>query len=165
MMVKCPTCKKLHEYDMNSPWRPFCSERCKLIDLGAWASGDYVIRGEPGSADPGLDRRAARKDAKRAGRKRTQEEVENLLGISSKNSTDRTRKSQRTVRFVLPRLRRQARLRPSSSKTCEGLSLFLQGLPACRCCRLGRRRPQFACRREICVSMMARACSSPRWRS
>ena len=47
MMVKCPTCKKLHEYDMNSPWRPFCSERCKLIDLGAWASGDYVIRGEP----------------------------------------------------------------------------------------------------------------------
>ena len=54
MMVKCPTCKKLHEYDMNSPWRPFCSERCKLIDLGAWASGDYVIRGEPGSADPDL---------------------------------------------------------------------------------------------------------------
>ena len=54
MMVKCPTCKKLHEHDMNSPWRPFCSERCKLIDLGAWASGDYVIRGEPGSADPDL---------------------------------------------------------------------------------------------------------------
>ena len=39
---------------MNSPWRPFCSERCKLIDLGAWASGDYVIRGEPESADPDL---------------------------------------------------------------------------------------------------------------
>ena len=54
MMVKCPTCKKLHEYDMNSPWRPFCSERCKLIDLGQWASGSYVIHGQPGSADPDL---------------------------------------------------------------------------------------------------------------
>ena len=54
MMVKCPTCKKLHEYDMHSPWRPFCLDRSNLIDLGAWASGDYVIRGEPGSADPDL---------------------------------------------------------------------------------------------------------------
>ena len=103
----------------------------KLIDLGAWASGDYVIRGEPGSADP-LDRRTARKDAKRAGRKRTQEKVENLLGISSKNSTDRTRKCNGPCCFYLLQLRRQARLRPSSSKTCEGLSLFLRGLQACR---------------------------------
>lgn len=94
----------------------------------------------------GLDRRAARKDAKRAGRKRTQEEVENLLGISSKNSTDRTRKCNGPCCFYLLQIRRQARLRPSSSKTCEGLSLFLQGLPACRCCRLGRRRLQCACR-------------------
>ena len=52
MMVKCPTCRKLHEYDIKSPWRPFCSERCKLI--GEWASGGYVIHGEPGSADPDL---------------------------------------------------------------------------------------------------------------
>lgn len=54
MMVKCPTCGKLHEYDVNSPFRPFCSERCRLIDLGQWASGSYVIHGEPGSADPEL---------------------------------------------------------------------------------------------------------------
>ncbi len=54
MMVKCPTCRKLHEYDVNSPFRPFCSERCRLIDLGQWASGSYVIHGEPGSADPEL---------------------------------------------------------------------------------------------------------------
>lgn len=52
MKVKCPTCRKEHEYDIKSPWRPFCSERCKLIDLGQWASGSYVIEGEPGSADP-----------------------------------------------------------------------------------------------------------------
>ncbi len=52
MLVKCPTCGREHEYDTSSPWRPFCCERCKLIDLGAWASGEYVIRGEPGTADP-----------------------------------------------------------------------------------------------------------------
>ena len=28
-----------------NPWRPFCSERCKLIDLGEWASDAYVIHG------------------------------------------------------------------------------------------------------------------------
>lgn len=54
MMVKCPTCKKLHKYDVNSPFRPFCSERCRLIDLGQWASDAYVIHGAPGSADPDL---------------------------------------------------------------------------------------------------------------
>lgn len=52
MKVHCPTCGKLHEYDRSSPFRPFCSERCKLIDLGHWAAGDYVIEGKPGSADP-----------------------------------------------------------------------------------------------------------------
>lgn len=54
MLVKCPTCKRLHKYDVKSPWRPFCSERCKIIDLGAWASGAYRIEGAPGSADPEL---------------------------------------------------------------------------------------------------------------
>lgn len=51
MKVKCPTCGKSIEYSPKNPWRPFCSERCKLIDLGAWASEDYVIEGDPGSAD------------------------------------------------------------------------------------------------------------------
>ena len=45
MIVKCPTCKKDVEWSQNNPWRPFCSERCKLIDLGEWASDSYVIRG------------------------------------------------------------------------------------------------------------------------
>lgn len=40
--LKCPTCKKLIQWDDN-PFRPFCSERCHLIDLCAWASGDYRI--------------------------------------------------------------------------------------------------------------------------
>lgn len=38
--MKCPTCDKETEYEDN-PYRPFCSERCKLIDLGAWASEKY----------------------------------------------------------------------------------------------------------------------------
>jgi hypothetical protein len=40
--LKCPTCKKLIQWN-DSPFRPFCSERCRLIDLGAWSSGDYRI--------------------------------------------------------------------------------------------------------------------------
>jgi endogenous inhibitor of DNA gyrase (YacG/DUF329 family) len=35
------------EWNENSPWRPFCSERCKLIDLGAWASEQHTIAGDP----------------------------------------------------------------------------------------------------------------------
>lgn len=50
LKVKCPTCGKEIEYRQDNPWRPFCSERCKLIDLGEWASDSYVIPGEPGSA-------------------------------------------------------------------------------------------------------------------
>lgn len=40
---KCPTCKQKTVYDKNNPFRPFCSERCKLIDLGQWASEEYKI--------------------------------------------------------------------------------------------------------------------------
>jgi uncharacterized protein len=40
--MQCPTCKKEVELQSN-PYRPFCSERCKLIDLGAWAAEKYRI--------------------------------------------------------------------------------------------------------------------------
>jgi uncharacterized protein len=40
-MMKCPICKKPVEIGM--PDFPFCSERCRLLDLGAWASEKYVI--------------------------------------------------------------------------------------------------------------------------
>ena len=39
--VRCPTCKKL--VLAGDPEFPFCSERCRTIDLGKWASGGYVI--------------------------------------------------------------------------------------------------------------------------
>jgi len=44
--VACPTCQRPVEWSQASPFRPFCSERCKLIDLGAWASEKHVIPGE-----------------------------------------------------------------------------------------------------------------------
>lgn len=45
--VKCPTCGTAIEWSPASPWRPFCSERCKLIDLGAWLTEQHAIPGEP----------------------------------------------------------------------------------------------------------------------
>ncbi len=47
MKVKCPTCKKEVEWEGN-PYRPFCSERCKLIDLGKWLDEEYVMVGKRG---------------------------------------------------------------------------------------------------------------------
>lgn len=41
--VRCPTCGKPVEWTAGAKWRPFCSERCKLIDFGAWASESYRI--------------------------------------------------------------------------------------------------------------------------
>ncbi len=49
--MKCPICKK--EVDLDDPEFPFCSERCRLIDLGNWASEKYVIS-HPGSDKTGL---------------------------------------------------------------------------------------------------------------
>lgn len=43
--VKCPACKKRTEWKDN-PYRPFCSERCRLIDLGKWADGSYSIESD-----------------------------------------------------------------------------------------------------------------------
>ena len=43
-IVTCPQCEKEVLWDKEaSPYRPFCSERCKLVDLGQWASESYSI--------------------------------------------------------------------------------------------------------------------------
>ncbi|HVS20546.1 MAG TPA: DNA gyrase inhibitor YacG [Pyrinomonadaceae bacterium] len=44
-MSKCPTCGKPVEWKDNL-WRPFCSERCKLIDFGRWADEEYRVPGQ-----------------------------------------------------------------------------------------------------------------------
>lgn len=41
-LVKCPTCERQVEYTGNE-FRPFCSERCKLIDFGAWADEEFAL--------------------------------------------------------------------------------------------------------------------------
>ena len=42
--IKCPRCGKPTSFSSKeNPFRPFCSERCQLIDLGAWASEDYKV--------------------------------------------------------------------------------------------------------------------------
>ena len=54
-VVNCPTCGKPVEWRPENSWRPFCSERCKKIDLGAWAAGDYSVPGnepDPGELNP-----------------------------------------------------------------------------------------------------------------
>ncbi len=47
MLVKCPRCGREMEYEGNE-FRPFCSERCKLIDFGAWADEEYSLPAETG---------------------------------------------------------------------------------------------------------------------
>jgi uncharacterized protein len=42
MQIICPICKNKTTWEENS-WKPFCSERCKLIDLGKWVSEEYRI--------------------------------------------------------------------------------------------------------------------------
>jgi hypothetical protein len=42
-VLNCPGCKRLVRWEPASTCRPFCSERCRLIDLGAWASERYAI--------------------------------------------------------------------------------------------------------------------------
>lgn len=48
LLVKCPTCGRRTEYEGNEH-RPFCSERCKLIDFGAWANEEYSLPVEESS--------------------------------------------------------------------------------------------------------------------
>jgi endogenous inhibitor of DNA gyrase (YacG/DUF329 family) len=41
--VRCPRCGTRAEYSPQNKWRPFCSERCRMIDLGKWAAEDYRL--------------------------------------------------------------------------------------------------------------------------
>ena len=49
--VDCPTCGRRCEFSPRNPWRPFCSERCKMVDLGAWAAERYAIPGTAGDPE------------------------------------------------------------------------------------------------------------------
>ena len=45
LRVPCPHCGKMHLYRTQDDFRPFCSLRCKMLDLGAWASDEMKIEG------------------------------------------------------------------------------------------------------------------------
>jgi hypothetical protein len=50
--IYCPTCKKAGTWTKENIFRPFCSDRCKLIDLGEWASDTYRIPDEKDKNSP-----------------------------------------------------------------------------------------------------------------
>jgi len=53
--VACPTCKRTVPWVAEQRYRPFCSERCKLIDLGDWATEAHNIPGESAATDLNFD--------------------------------------------------------------------------------------------------------------
>jgi len=50
-IVRCPTCGGDSVYSSENPYRPFCGQRCRSIDLGAWASESYRVASPPTSED------------------------------------------------------------------------------------------------------------------
>ena len=52
--VACPRCGTAVAWAPESRWRPFCSERCKLIDFGGWASEAYRVSGPAATEDETL---------------------------------------------------------------------------------------------------------------
>lgn len=53
--VQCPQCDQQVPWQQDQERKPFCSERCKLIDLGEWASEGHRISGEPVQVENALD--------------------------------------------------------------------------------------------------------------
>lgn len=53
LTVKCPICGKPVEWTEESPFRPFCSDRCRQIDLGAWADESYRVTSRQEDEDGG----------------------------------------------------------------------------------------------------------------
>jgi len=54
-IVTCPTCRGESVYAPDNPFRPFCSERCKNLDFGAWASESYRVATPPTSLEADAD--------------------------------------------------------------------------------------------------------------
>ncbi|MBC8024286.1 MAG: DNA gyrase inhibitor YacG [Burkholderiales bacterium] len=50
-IIACPVCGKATAFAPSNRWRPFCGERCRTSDLGAWACETYRIPAPPGEDD------------------------------------------------------------------------------------------------------------------
>jgi hypothetical protein len=55
-IVRCPACGGDSVYAQSNRWRPFCSERCRQQDLGAWASESYTLPEREGQSDPDFEK-------------------------------------------------------------------------------------------------------------
>jgi endogenous inhibitor of DNA gyrase (YacG/DUF329 family) len=51
-MVRCPACGGPSAYASTNPYRPFCSDRCKSMDFGAWASEGFKLPEQQPDSDP-----------------------------------------------------------------------------------------------------------------
>jgi uncharacterized protein len=51
-LVRCPACGGKSLFAADNPWRPFCCQRCKQIDLGAWASEQFRVERKLEALDP-----------------------------------------------------------------------------------------------------------------
>jgi hypothetical protein len=60
--MQCPTCRREIEWSEQFPFRPFCSDRCRLIDLGAWLSEQHVVAGESQESAESRDHRPPETD-------------------------------------------------------------------------------------------------------
>jgi uncharacterized protein len=60
--IQCPTCARELDWD-SAPFRPFCSERCRLVDLGAWLTEQRAIPGDAPAAPRSEDEVPAHKQA------------------------------------------------------------------------------------------------------
>lgn len=54
-IVRCPQCGKPVPWTTESKWRPFCSERCRTLDLGAWLSERYRVPSDEAPGESGPD--------------------------------------------------------------------------------------------------------------
>ena len=54
-IVDCPQCGGVSQYTPNNRFRPFCSERCKQLDLGAWASEDFKLPEQETTPNPDFE--------------------------------------------------------------------------------------------------------------
>ena len=55
MMAAAPVCVYCRQQPSDPRWKPFCSERSQLSDLGRWLQGDYKVPGPPAEIEDGFD--------------------------------------------------------------------------------------------------------------
>ena len=53
--VRCPACGGPSRYAPDNTYRPFCSERCQMLDLAHWLDGDYRVEGPADGAMPDME--------------------------------------------------------------------------------------------------------------